>query len=285
MKIRHTVITEKLHNLSPSEWKLFLYIVKAENQETGIVEGVYYRDVMKHTGMCRQSFYNALRGLEEKQVISMHKNSEIDYDVLILGNACGTEQARSEGYVSLNRKAFHSRAFRKLKPQELYLLFSFLKCTHENSGSMNIGVRRFYKQFSELLKVTVKTLRGYLHSLRLFFSVCIKDGKYYITYMHSKFKKLTPYDKEWQSERSYYLEGLVKKECHRRRITYSREALKDVAYLPVQYQDYGGKEELFRILAACMEESVKGKRAAERTLQNEYIHRLVRMKLELPVNA
>lgn len=52
MKVSYEII-DKLHKLNRVEWDLFLYIVKAEDQATGKVEGVFYLDVMRHTGMCR----------------------------------------------------------------------------------------------------------------------------------------------------------------------------------------------------------------------------------------
>lgn len=39
MKVSYEII-DKLHELNRVEWDLFLYIVKAEDQATGSVEGV-----------------------------------------------------------------------------------------------------------------------------------------------------------------------------------------------------------------------------------------------------
>lgn len=193
MKVSYEII-DKLHKLNRVEWDLFLYIVKAEDQATGKVEGVFYLDVMRHTGMCKQSFYNALRGLKEKNVITYEKNSEVDYDIRIPDNEFPNEKSLTKGYVNLNRRAFHSKEFKQLKPYEKYLLMYFLKCTHEGRGSMKIGFHRFYEKFTKLLHISEKVLRSYLHSLKKFFSIGLKDGKYYITYLHSAFKQLAAGD-------------------------------------------------------------------------------------------
>lgn len=124
MKVSYEII-DKLHELNRVEWDLFLYIVKAEDQATGSVEGVFYLDVMQHTGMCKQSFYNALRGLKEKNVITYEKNSDVDYDIRIPGNEFPNEKSLTKGYVNLNRRAFHSKEFKQLKPYEKYLLSPF----------------------------------------------------------------------------------------------------------------------------------------------------------------
>lgn len=281
MKLGYELI-DKLHSLTECEWNLLLYVVKAENQETGCVEGVFYLDVMQHTGMCKQSFYNALYGLKEKNVITYEKNSEVDYDICILDNAFPNKQSLSKGYVNLNRKAFHSKQFRNLKPHEKYLLFYFLKCTHEGSGRMKIGFQRFYEKFAKLLKVSRKVLRSYLHTLKHFFRIFIDKGNYSIEYRSREFEHLTPRDKEWKAERNWYLEGQIKKECHRLHISYEKQELEDVAYLPVQYQNYEDRKSLFERVKSCIRQSIDGIRYSERTLQNKYIHKLLKKALEIP---
>ena len=279
MKLRYQVIS-KLNNLSNSEMKLFIYLVQSENQSTGLVEGVYYRDVMKHTCICKQSFYNALKGLEEKKIVTVQKNSAVDYDVLILDNACPTERERSDGYINLNRKVFHSKEFRKLKAHEKYLLFEFLKRTHEGRGSMRIKVKHFYEEFVSLLCVKKRVFRSYLHNLKKFFSIGIKNGNYYITYLHSVFKKCNVRDPEWKSERSWHLEQLVKKECHRLHISYTDEALSDTAYLAVQYKEYMEKpKDVLKSLMNCIRTSIAGIRYSERELENRYVHRLMKKEI------
>lgn len=281
MKVSYEII-DKLHELNRVEWDLFLYIVKTEDQATGSVEGVFYLDVMQHTGMCKQSFYNALRGLKEKNVITYEKNSDVDYDIRIPGNEFPNEKSLTKGYVNLNRRAFHSKEFKQLKPYEKYLLMYFLKCTHEGRGSMKIGFQRFYEKFTKLLHISEKVLRSYLHSLKKFFSIGLKDGKYYITYLHSAFKQLAAGDAAWKSERSWYLEGLIKKECHRLHISYEKQELEDVAYLPVQYQNYEEKKSLMEKVKSCIQQSISGIKYSERTLENKFVHKLLKKALGVP---
>lgn len=59
MKVSYEII-DKLHKLNRVEWDLFLYIVKAEDQATGKVEGVFYLDVMRH------QYYEEKKSLMEK---------------------------------------------------------------------------------------------------------------------------------------------------------------------------------------------------------------------------
>lgn len=84
MRIKYSLIN-KLNTLKSTEFTLFLYLAKYQ-QLNGLVQGVHNQTVCQETGMCKQSFYNALRGLEKKNIISVTKASDIDYNVLIIGN-------------------------------------------------------------------------------------------------------------------------------------------------------------------------------------------------------
>lgn len=280
MKIKYTIIA-KLNHLSAKEMDLFFYLCRRMDQRTGYVEGVYYRHVMKHTGMCKQSFYNALRGLEEKAIITVEKLSEVDYNVLILDNHFPNDAERRKGYVKLNRKAFHSKAFSELKAHEKYMLLEFLKRTHENGHSFKINTENLYKNFKELLGVSKRVIQGYLHNLRKFFSIGIKDGKYYITYLHSVFRDES---KNGKTEENWFLEHLVKKECWRNHISYDEKSLADTAYLPIQYRSIRDRNNMLQTLMLCIQKSVEDTERKERQLQMKYVHKLLRRALDLPVN-
>ena len=169
MRIKYSIIG-KLANLTNVEWDFLLYIGRYQDR-MGCVEGVYYRDVMRNTGMCKQSFYNALEGLETKKIISYCKNSEIDYDIRILDNEFPTQESFKEGYIKLNRKIFRATKFLKLKAKEKFLTIEFLKITHENASSYQKQKDDFFDKYCRMLGVTRRVIRGYLHHLRKLFSM------------------------------------------------------------------------------------------------------------------
>lgn len=84
MRIKYSLI-DKLKNLTSTEMDLFLYVAKYQRLN-GFVAGVHNQDVCRATGMCKQSFYTAMRGLERKGIVIISRTSDIDYDFLILGN-------------------------------------------------------------------------------------------------------------------------------------------------------------------------------------------------------
>ena len=123
MRIKYSLI-EKLKNLTATEMDLFLYIAKYQRLN-GFVSGVHNQDVCRATGMCKQSFYSAMRGLERKGIVRVSRSSDIDYDLLILGNDFTGEnafKAGCEGYIDLSRTVFHRKQFKKLKAKEKWFV-------------------------------------------------------------------------------------------------------------------------------------------------------------------
>ena len=279
MRIKYSIIG-KLANLTNVEWDFLLYIGRYQDR-MGCVEGVYYRDVMRNTGMCKQSFYNALEGLETKKIISYCKNSEIDYDIRILDNEFPTQESFKEGYIKLNRKIFRATKFLKLKAKEKFLTIEFLKITHENASSYQKQKDDFFDKYCRMLGVTRRVIRGYLHHLRKLFSIGIKDGKYFITYLHTVFK-----DDNRRSQELQHFDHLIKKECQRRYIQYDQQTIQDTAKLIQQYRhEVGGTKEMLLVLGTCIESSVSQLKKQERYLKPDYIHKLVRIALDLPSYA
>lgn len=88
-----------------------------------------------------------------------------------------------------------------------------MKITHSASGSYQIGTGKLYTKYMQLLGVTKRVLRGYLHSLKKFFAIGIKDGKYFISYLRTVFN-----DRVEISETDQYMRYLVGVSCRRAKI-------------------------------------------------------------------
>lgn len=275
MRIKYSLLP-KLRNLSNREMDFFLSIARYQDI-TGKVPGVHNKDICRKTGMCKQSFYTVMRSLQHKGIITAVSTGNADYDIQIRNNDFSYEGAFREGYVNLHRQVFHSRAFQKLKANEKYLLFEFLKRTHENSSSYHVGTKNFYHIFTEMLGVTKRVVRYYLHSLRHFFSVGIKDGQYWITYKRSLFSAVEEKGVEEQE-----FEYFVEVNCRRHKLEYSQGSLHDTAWLlkqyRIRYRDNG--EPLARLkndLAACIQRSAE---KGSKLLNAAHVHVLLKETME-----
>lgn len=276
-------ILHKFKNLTRREMDLALYLVKRQD-ESGNVFGVHNKAVTKSTGMSKQSFYNTLAGLADKNVITYSRASDIDYNVTILDNDFSYPGAKKEGFVNLQRSIFHKKVFRELKSREKFLVLWFIHITNENTGTYQIGVNKFYKKYIELMGVTRRVIRTYLNTLKelKFFSICIKEGKYFITYMHSIFK---PMEKIGQKRSSN--ENMVEALCRRLKIKKAEYVqIKDTAYLLEQYKNIANalKRNMKMVLIkAITKAAMQVKKPQDRTLNSKYIHKLIREDLGLEV--
>ena len=280
MRIKYSLI-DKLKTLTSTEMDLFLYIAKYQRLN-GFVAGVHNQNVCKATGMCKQSFYTAMRGLERKEIVKISRTSDIDYDFLILGNDFTGDdafKAGCEGYIDLSRSIFHKKQFKQLKAKEKWLLLYFLHCTHDNSSSYRIGTGNFYKKFCTLLGVTKRMVRSYLHSLRAFFSVGIVKGIYYITYRRSVFNEKQ--GEQEKQEHEFFASALLRRNKIRK---YNQEALAETAKLIKQYRGiaHDSGYNIFDVLEKAVRESIPDEsKPKDRKLSYKYVHKLVRKTLAL----
>ena len=185
MKIKYSLL-DRLCNLTNKEVDFLLYIAHYQD-DYGRIRGIYYRDVCRACDMCKQTFYDVLRSLQQKSIIT-YVRADQDYNITILDNDFSYKGSYEEGYINVSRSVFDGERFNQLRAKEKILVLQLMKVTHENAKSFQIRTENFYRKYTELLGVTKKVLRGYLHSMRSFFSVGKKDGKYFITFLASVFK-------------------------------------------------------------------------------------------------
>ena len=177
MKLKHDLIG-KMANMTTTEKDLYLYLCRRQEAD-GRVRGVYHKDVAAECGMSSASFYNAKNGLAEKGAIRL-EYKEKECDMIVIGN--DFSDGRYTNYINLNRSVFHRKAFRKLNGRETYFVLEMLKNSQrsESGGCCKLAVGTLYSKYSQILKVKFRTIRHYLHVLKLFFSVGIVKGNYYI---------------------------------------------------------------------------------------------------------
>lgn len=251
MQIQYKIL-ENLTTLTNREMDFFLYIARYQN-EKGIVEGVYYKDICEEVGMCKQTFYNTLLSLQEKEVITYHKNTESDYDISICNNQL-YDKKNPEGYINLNRKLFRDKNFKRMKAKEKIMLLDLMKITHSNRGVYIIAVDKFYEKYKDVFGISKRVIRSYLHTLRSFFGVHITNGKYYISFQAEKFGELR---RTGQRQRREYLAKVI---CRRGGIKWlTKEDIKNMADMIQQSAPLAIRRglDLVQILQMCVERSVQ----------------------------
>ena len=174
----------KLNNVSRTEMNIFLQCVRYQDEE-GQVVGAYYKYFMDLLGFkSKQTFYNVLRSLSEKKLLSYTQNVKGDYDIHV-ENQAYVHQEKPD-YIDLNKVIFQSKEFFRLKAHEKYMLLDLMRSTALNKGIRVIRVEEFYQKYCKALQVSKRIIQIYLRTLRKYFSVHIKDGKYYIKFLGGK---------------------------------------------------------------------------------------------------
>jgi len=267
--------------LTKCEMSLMLFLSFYQD-EYGQVYGVHYKEVSEKTGMSYQEFYNAKNSLEEKGFIHCEKSNRIDHDITILNNSFFTEEDAKRGYINTGHNIFHTKEFYQMKAGAMLLAMKMMKNTYDDRGYFRIGVQKFYEKYTQIFGVTKRVLRSYLKQLKQFFSIGIKDGKYYIEPKKIIYRKHGE-KSEAECLREQRTEALL------RRSRIKNAAGKDIEEIRTFFKQYGPKaadkgKKLFSLIDKAIENSIeilneakKGKK--QRFLNTALIHRLLREEL------
>ena len=306
MKIKNNIL-ENLIGLTECEWKLFEYLVRRQD-EKGFIYGVHNKSVCQQMKMSKQSFYNSLRGLAKKNIITYVPGTtikytpkkstpnniddntvdewdglqpvSIDFNVTIIGNDFSYEGANNEGYVSLQRRMFKSKEFKKLKPNEKFLVFWLAHITNERTQSYKRKIKEFYAQYSKMLNVSKRAIHSYIEKIKDFFNISLKRGILYIKYNSKMFKKDSNQNTKTNSNYNF-VEALARQMRIKKA---SQKQIRDTANLMKQYEKsaetYGSniKGLIIMALSACARLEKKQK---NKELIPEYVHSVIRTKLSL----
>ncbi len=233
-KIRREVLDKMIEkNLSSMQVSMLIYLSRYQNN-AGVIKGVHYKAACEDTGMSKQSFYNVLRSLVDKGMITLQKEKEdsIDWDIQILDNDCTAISNGEKGkqYINTNKGIYYNQNFLKAKAKEKLLAMYLMRRCHENRGSIWMKVGNFRKHYTELLQCSARALRGYISTLKQFFSIGVKDGMCYVRPL------AWAQEVGKTSERTRLHEHLVRVACRRCKISSENNAVKETASLLHQYR-------------------------------------------------
>lgn len=194
--------------LSSKEIDFILHIAVYQN-ETGRVESVYYKDVCNAINISIQKFYDILKSLSEKDMITYEKIHNADVCVTLVGNDCSNNKFKA-GYLKVADQDFKHQNFRKLKAGSK-LLYLYTQRFKEGKHML---VQNFYDSFCELFGVARKSLQKYLRELKQHYLLFIskKRNKAYNYEMTMKPSKILDMSKKKiiPRENEYYIENIRK---------------------------------------------------------------------------
>lgn len=216
---------------------LFLIVIARYQDQKGNILGVYYKDICQELGrisgkksISYQKFYDCLYSLEEKAIIQVEKGLK-DRNIRIIGNDFSAPDAINEGYISVGHTYFLTEIFGKLKANEMLLCMELTKnCEAGKRGDFVIGVDKFYEKYTKMLAVSKRVIQGYLTQIKKFFSIGVKEKKYWV-----EIKKMTLCKLPKLTSNKMYREHVGKTVMRRLRMKYTVKTFNETVDLIWQY--------------------------------------------------
>jgi len=283
-KIKYPVFKNIMDkNLTHSEVILLLYLCLHQD-ESGWARGIYFKNVEASTKMSVQSYYNAWKGLKRKKIVNTEKNHIKDRDFQILENDLRAKNFK-EGYFDLSQKIFSDPEFADLKANEILLAMDLMKNNMAGKRAYVQGTETFLEKYKKIFDVNERTLKGYLHSIKIFFHVKAKGKNYsFLAKQDRVYKKYVPGK---IGEEEAYRKDIVSIGCNRAKIRdYTENSFSDTMHLLIQYKDYGQQDYLAECLIRAIKKSLQIINAEEKKKSNwryilnmKLVHKVFRAEL------
>lgn len=237
------VITERgdlveIQNVTSTEIDFLLYLSSIQN-EFGKVIGVHYKTAMLELSLkCKQTYYNSIRGLEEKGYILSSQGKGGYWDFLIVDNMFLNDDDDKNGYFNTNRQFLFEPEFKALKANEKKLCIK-LAISYQEDNFNKFGLHVYPKTIAKWLGIkSVGLVFNYMESIEMFFPSTRKDGVEGELFVIEK-GNAVPFNTTGQSERENHLTHKFKYFCSTFKIPYTTQDLKDLIILVGQYAKKG----------------------------------------------
>jgi len=241
VKDRDTGEAQELPNITSKEIDLLIYLSTKQNT-FGQIQGVYYRDFCLKYKCCPQTFYNAVKGLENKGYITVNYYGKEDgtWDLLINDNFFVSKEDYKKGYFRTNRAFLSSMEFSELKSNEKKIAIQLaIKQGKQDENSWKL---KFYpKTIAKWIGVkTISQIYSYMVSLTFLFpSIRVNGNEGEMFVVEKKMNKKYNYQTQTRnSARELYWFHRLKSYCRRYNIAYTLKDLKDLVIVVYQYDDY-----------------------------------------------
>lgn len=227
------------NNITSSELDLLIYM-STKQDAFGNVSGIYYKDVV--LDLClksKQTFYNALYGLENKEYIKINYNRKDEYwECTILNNVFSNSKDDKKGYFNTNLYFLHTQEFRSLSLNEKKLCIK-LAIVYKIEKCQNTGLRIYPSKMAKWLGIkSTSLIYGYIENIKEFFPNTVKTAIWGNIICFEK-NISTSEVNCIKSEKEHYLMHKLIYFCRNYRINYTTKDLKDLIVLISQYAARG----------------------------------------------
>ena len=220
-----------------TEIDLVLYISKIQNS-FGHCRGVCYRDVCLALGITKQSFYNALYGLEAKGIIQIDWTNGRDWNVTLI-DAVTPKMYKTGKYIKTNRDFLYSPEFKALKVNEKRLILKLLK-VYRADREFKISISKLCEWVGIRSKDVMKE---YLDSVAQFFDVRWKGN---LCLIGRRLDFLTS-----RTEKEHFIEHWIRRFCRYFKVSFVLTELNDLIGLFQRYGDHSPGRLIRAVCEVC----------------------------------
>lgn len=232
-KIRKSVIDKILNNkCTGAEIKFLLYVMQFQSNK-GTVRHVRCKDVCFAISISKQSFYNILNSLVEKNIIKVKKQSFGEYSIEIINNAFTEYKdfGKDNGYITTQYEFLHEPSFQNLKLNAKRLALKMMRVLYRLDSD-------------KLFKVSYKTMLDWISikNKRILLQYLISLEPYFVIYYNGdscafRLRKVNPVShyRVKNTETYKYLHYRFLHICRKHKIAYTLKDFTDFILLFRQY--------------------------------------------------
>lgn len=232
-KLRKSVIDSVFDSRCSGAEIQFLLHISQFQSNLGVVRHVRCKDIRFAISISKQTFYNILSSLTEKQIIEVFKESHGEYTVKILNNAFQEYKdfGKDKGYIKTQYDFLHELSFRRLKLNAKRLSLKMMRVLYKLDDSETYFSIRYENMLNWIGIKSRRILLGYLMSLEKYFVISYNKNT-----CAFKLRRPAPdHDRVSNTEMYKYLNYRFIHICRKFKISYTGKDLKDFLLLFRQY--------------------------------------------------
>ena len=286
-KLKEKVIDKLIAAKATSAEVDFVVWLSHHQDVSGLVRGVYYRDICDSLHILSpQTFYNVKNSLEAKGIIEVCKDDSWhgDWDIRILDNDFSNEDFRpgkiQGSYLNMGLSVFYSREFFEMKANEKLMTMLYIKIAGVGSPNYHIGTALFFQKYTALFGVKERTLRDYLKGIKRFFAIGIKDRKYWISPLRKKVSR-----ESGTTDRAERVKQVAGSLCRRFRLDAAQayqaiqELMEDYTYRVCIDLETVFMESIQDLLIRRNDNHTERRKWKKRDINKKYLHKIFREHL------
>jgi DNA-binding MarR family transcriptional regulator len=195
MKIKLKLLNN-FKNLTGDEIDILIYIAQFQN-DLGQIESIHYKKVCKTIGIHRTNFFKLIHSLDRKGFIKIdYSNTHPNHwQMQILDNVFKDDEDYKQGYLNVNFKILHTKAFYKLTKAEKLAVLHLLTRYRDDQHYFSVTLDKLI-EVTDCKKESVKRFIKHLIDMEEFFDITYTPNGIRVSCFSEAFEKRKEIEKD-----------------------------------------------------------------------------------------